>query len=150
MATFEKTIRIQADAQTVWDVVVDFPNMPRWFKGLRKVTLPDAPRTGLGTRRWVSPGGPLVLKEIITHWDAPSLFGYSVREGAPLKAHQGLIRIDRDGPRAVSVTYSTALETGLPLIGGIADQGAGRLMNEVIGGALKELKKLSEKKQAAL
>ena len=150
MATFEKTIRIQAGAKTVWDIVVDFPNMPRWFKGLRKVTLPDAPRTGLGTRRWVSPGGPVVLKEIITHWEESSLFGYSVREGVPLKSHQGLIRIVNDGPHAVTVTYSTALETGLPLIGGLADIVAGRVMNEVIGGALKELKRISEQQQSAL
>jgi uncharacterized membrane protein len=148
MATFEKSIRIQADPKTVWDIVVDFPNMPRWFKGLRKITLPDAPRTGLGTRRWVSPGGPLVMKEVVTHWEEPTLFGYSVREGVPLKSHQGLIRIDENGPRSVTVTYSTTLETGLPLIGKLTDVGVGAVMNEVIGGALKELKRIAEKQRS--
>lgn len=146
MRTFKSTVDINAAPEAVWAIVTDFPNMPKWFKGLRKVTLPDAPKTGVGTRRNVSPGGPLVMQEVVTHWEENRLFGYSVRAGVPgLKAHQGLIEIAPLGQGRSRVTYATSLETAIPLPGDPVGFVSGTVMNVVIGGALRELKKLAEK-----
>lgn len=146
MRTFEKSVEISASPEAVWTIVTDFPNMPKWFKGLRKVTLPDAPKTGVGTRRHVSPGGPLVMKEIVTHWEPNKRFGYSVRAGVPgLKKHQGLIDIEPAGAGRVRVTYSTSIETALPIPGDPVALVSGFAMNEVIGQALQALKKLAER-----
>lgn len=145
MRTFKQTIEVNAAPERVWAIVVDFPNMPKWFKGPRKVIAPDAPKSGVGTRRHVVLGGPLVMKEVVTHWEENRLFGYSVRAGVPgLKAHQGLIEIAPSGTGGARVTYSTSLETAIPLPGDPVGLVSGTVMNVVIGGALRALKKLAE------
>jgi uncharacterized protein YndB with AHSA1/START domain len=146
MRTFSKTVTIDTSADYVWELITDYKKMPKWFKGARKVTSPDAPRTGVGTRRHVSPGGPLVMEEVITHWEDAKLFGYSVRKGIPgLKKHQGLIKLTPLGKQRCEVTYETSLEMALPIPLDPVGYVGGKLMNEVIGGALKELKKLAER-----
>lgn len=147
MRTFTSTVEVNAAPERVWSIVVDFPNMPKWFKGPRKVTSPDAPKTGVGTRRNVVLGGPLTMQEVVTHWDENRLFGYSVRKGVPgLKAHQGLIEITPMGAGRSRITYSTSLETAIALPGDPVGLVSGTAMNLVIGRALGELKKLAEKR----
>jgi uncharacterized protein YndB with AHSA1/START domain len=139
------TIVIDAPPEKIWEIVADHTNMPKWLKALRKVTLPDAPKTGVGTRRWVSPGGPIVLKEVITHFEAPRLFGYSVRGGVPVKKHQGFIELTPVATGKTRVVYTTEIQTPIPIPGDPLGWVAAIALNKSINDGLKNLKKLAER-----
>ncbi len=146
MHKFTQTKVVKASPEKVWEIVADHAGMPKWFPGVRRVTLPDAPKTGKGTRRNVEPGGPVVLKEIITDFEPGKLLGYSVRGGIPLlKAHQGYIRLSPAGSGGTRIDYETRIQTALPLPGDPVGFAGGVIMNGLIGEALKKLKKLAER-----
>lgn len=150
MKTFAESIEIEAGPETIWRYVGDSQRWKEWMRVIRDVELPDFPETGQGTRRIVSAGGPLRLEEVITHHEPPHLFGYSVRKGAPLKFHQGLVKLDVLGEKQVVVTYTTELATGLPLIGGVFDGAVGLGMGAMIRKSLATLKQVAEADERGL
>ena len=144
MRKFSKSVRINATPDQVWAVLADQEGMPKWFKGMGKVTVDKKP-VGVGTGRKIYAGGRVILDEVISHWEPGRLFGYQVRPNPLVKGHQGLISISPAGSGAVDVTYSTELQTGIPIPGDPVGLVAGLGLNQIIGGALKNLKRLAER-----
>lgn len=143
MRKFVSSVRINATPEQVWAVIADQEGMPRWFKGAKKVTVEGPARAGVGRKVFV--GGPVVLDEVISHWEPNKLFGYRVRNNPLVKNHQGLISITPAGGGSVEVTYSTELQTAIPIPGDPLGFAAGTGLNLLIGQALRQLKKNVER-----
>ncbi len=149
MYSFKESVSIEARPETVWAFIGDSNRWGEWMKAIRKVELPDGAADAVGKRRRVGAAG-LLLDEVITHYDAPDVFGYSVRGPVAPKHHQGLVRIERLGEKQLEVTYATDLETGLPLVGRLANRLVGGGLRRVIRRSLDVLKRLSEASEREL
>jgi uncharacterized protein YndB with AHSA1/START domain len=143
MRKFASTVKIDAPPEKVWALLADQEGWPRWFKGMQKVTVEGTP--GVGTGRKMHLGGPVVLDEVITHWEPNRLFGYKVRNNPLVKGHQGLIAITPAYGGGVVVTYTTELELAVPIPGDPLGLVVGSLMRLAINQALGQLKKLAER-----
>src|SRR5438105_5413317 len=84
-----------APPRVVFETVTDHTSYPDWSSA-HAVVLEvegDPSPNGLGAVRMVSgpPPESITLKEEVNHYWPPYLFGYTVTEGGPVVAHQGVI-----------------------------------------------------------
>lgn len=135
--TVSQTRRIAATPDAVWAHVADHAAWPTWFPGIKKV-VPGSTADAVDGTRTVHLTG-MAVEERFLAWEPGVQFAFT-GVGATRKALKSLvenIELTPDGDDATTVTYSIALEAGLPLLGKIV--GAG--MKQASGKALAELAK---------
>lgn len=99
MATFTLHAEINAPVETVFEVLTDhrgYANItPLRSSTLEREGSPDP--NGVGAIRRLALAGPPIREEV-TEFERPSLFGYKALSGVPAKEHSGTVRLsERSG-----------------------------------------------------
>jgi len=123
MRSLTVTRRIEAPAESVFDLLADHANYDR-FRGMNSSELVregDPPPNGVGALRRIH-SRPFRFDEEITAYERPSLLGYLiVKVNAPLEHDGGLIRLREEGG-ATDVEWSTKFRVPTPLVGGLQER----------------------------
>ena len=110
----ERTVRIAAPAQAVWDVIADQEGIPTWlgFGSVRRTVDGSKHADGRGSERLLRFAGTSITERVVAH-EPPSRYSYQVTSGSPFICHQGEIRLRPDGGQT-EVTWRIRFRPRLP------------------------------------
>jgi ribosome-associated toxin RatA of RatAB toxin-antitoxin module len=139
------TITINADKASIMAVIADFERYPEWAGYMKKVEVLDVGSTGRADRvHFVLDAGVLKADYTLgyTWGEDDSEVSWKLEKGS-LKDMDGSYRLDATDAadnEATTVTYSLAVELGVPMLGMFKRKAEKVIMDT----ALKELKKRVE------
>jgi uncharacterized membrane protein len=93
----ERTVRVDADPQVVWDVLVDIERWPEWTPSVTAVERLDEGPLAVGSRVRLHQPRLAALVWEVTELDAPRAFGWQATGGAVTTLATHLIRPRDDG-----------------------------------------------------
>jgi ribosome-associated toxin RatA of RatAB toxin-antitoxin module len=137
-----QTIYIEADPETVMDVIADIGSYPEWVKEYKETEVLEADGAGLPrTARLVLDAAVLKDTMVLAYeWPADrATVRWSLVSSSLLKALDGAYRLVPKGS-GTDVTYELAVDLMIPMIG-LLKRKAERRLTET---ALKDLKKRVE------
>lgn len=135
--TVSDTIDIEAPAEDVFAVAVDFDSYPRWNRSVKEVRVEEADEQGRGTRVWYRVDARVreVTYTLVYDYSlAPGSFSWELESG-DLEALSGSYAFD-EFDDVTEVTYEVTIEPGFPVPGFIKRQAA----RQITSSALRELK----------
>jgi catechol 2,3-dioxygenase-like lactoylglutathione lyase family enzyme/uncharacterized protein YndB with AHSA1/START domain len=138
----ERTVRIEAGLDKVWDILGDHRGMPKWFP-LDSVTLDREGRpapNGVGAERAMR-GPKMNLREQVTGWEPPRSLRYRLLDGAPITCHQGEVTL-RSVPGGSELTWKIRYRARIPGTVGVIR----RAMESMLDETLPRLKALAERR----
>jgi len=141
--TAKERIRVDAPAETCWDVALDFEAYPEWARDVKRATIVERDDEGRGRRvefRAAAMGRSVRYVLEYDYSEAPEAFSWHFVEGDLLRRLDGSYRFEPEGDGSTRVHYDLAVEVAVPLPGLLKRRAAGLIM----GSALKELKKRVE------
>ncbi len=135
------SITINADRAQVMGVIADFEHYPEWAGFIKKVEVLSTGSDGRGERvRWVLDAGVVKADYVLAYtWQDDEVVSWTLESGT-LKQNDGSYAL-ADSAAGTEVTYSLAVDLGVPLIG-MFKRKAERVIMDT---ALKELKKRVER-----
>jgi ribosome-associated toxin RatA of RatAB toxin-antitoxin module len=137
-----QTIYIEADPETVMDVIADIGSYPEWVKEYKEAEVLEADSAGLPrTARLVLDAAVLKDTMVLAYeWPADrATVRWSLVSSSLLKALDGAYRLVPKGS-GTEVTYELAVDLMIPMIGLLKRKAERRLTDT----ALKDLKKRVE------
>jgi ribosome-associated toxin RatA of RatAB toxin-antitoxin module len=137
-----QTIYIEADPETVMDVIADIGSYPEWVKEYKETEVLEADGAGLPrTARLVLDAAVLKDTMVLAYeWPADrSTVRWSLVSSSLLKALDGAYRLAPKGS-GTDVTYELSVDLMIPMIGLLKRKAERRLTDT----ALKDLKKRVE------
>jgi ribosome-associated toxin RatA of RatAB toxin-antitoxin module len=137
-----QTIYIEADPETVMDVIADIGSYPEWVKEYKEAEVLEADSAGLPrTARLVLDAAVLKDTMVLAYeWPADrATVRWSLVSSSLLKALDGAYRLVPKGS-GTDVTYELAVDLMIPMIGLLKRKAERRLTDT----ALKDLKKRVE------
>lgn len=145
MARVEEAVHIEADPQTVWSVLVDWENQPRWMHDARSVVVTSPHREGSGVvlrcRTNIAAGIVVNDDMTITDWEPDRVLG--VRHLGPWFRGVGAFELTptEDGTH---VQWWEEVEAPLGRVGEAAATALMPWVGRVFRRSLAQLKKVSE------
>ena len=133
----ERTVRIAAPAQAVWDAISEHERMHEWI-GLGSVrrTVDGAPAPdGRGSERLLRLAGASITERVLTY-EPPTSYRYQVVKGSPFTDHQGEIRL-RAADDQTALTWKIRFRPKLPGTGRLLAIVLSRLLGRVLRSGLK-------------
>lgn len=137
-----QTIYIDADPETVMDVIADIGSYPQWVKEYKETEVLESDGAGLPkTARLVLDAAVLKDTMVLAYeWPADrTSVQWSLVSSSLLKALDGAYRLSPKGS-GTDVTYELAVDLMIPMIGLLKRKAERRLTDT----ALKDLKKRVE------
>jgi ribosome-associated toxin RatA of RatAB toxin-antitoxin module len=137
-----QTIYIEADPETVMDVIADIGSYPEWVKEYKETEVLEADGAGLPrTARLVLDAAVLKDTMVLAYeWPADrATVRWSLVSSSLLKALDGAYRLAPKGS-GTDVTYELSVDLMIPMIGLLKRKAERRLTDT----ALKDLKKRVE------
>ena len=141
--TANERIRVDASPERCFAVATAFEQYPDWAGDVKQVEVLERDAEGRGAKveyRAAALGRSIRYVLEYDYREAPAAFGWSLVEGDMLKQLDGRYGFEADGD-GTQVQYDLTVEIGIPMPGLVKRQAARR----IIGTALKELKKESER-----
>ncbi len=115
MATYTIRASVNAPIEVVFDVLTDHRRYAE-FTPLRSSTLEregTPPPNGVGAVRVLELVGP-PLREEVTLYEPPRLFGYRLLSGLPSRTHLGQVELSENGQRTL-MSYRVDTSPSIPL-----------------------------------
>jgi ribosome-associated toxin RatA of RatAB toxin-antitoxin module len=137
-----RTIYIDADPNTVMNVIADIASYPEWISDYKEAEVLEADAQGYPKVARMVLDATIVKDTLVFSYDWPKDRGsvrWSLVSSSLLKALDGVYRLAPKG-RGTDVTYELAVDLALPMIGLLKRKAERRLTDA----ALKDLKKRVE------
>lgn len=134
-------IDVNATAEEVFAVAIDFEAYPEWNANIKKVEIKETDDEGRATKVWMQVDAKVKTVTYTLAYDyseAPETFSWSLLEG-DVKALSGSYRFDQFDD-VTEVQYETSIDPGFPIPSFLKRQGE----KQIVKGALADLKKRVE------
>ena len=134
-------IDVNATAEEVFAVTIDFEAYPEWNANIKKVEIKETDNEGRATKVWMQVDAKVKTVTYTLAYDyseAPEAFSWSLLEG-DVKALSGSYRFD-EFDDVTEVQYETSIDPGFPIPSFLKRQGE----KQIVKGALADLKKRVE------
>ena len=134
-------IDVNATAEEVFAVTIDFEAYPEWNANIKKVEIKETDDEGRATKVWMQVDAKVKTVTYTLAYDyseAPEAFSWSLLEG-DVKALSGSYRFD-EFDDVTEVQYETSIDPGFPIPSFLKRQGE----KQIVKGALADLKKRVE------
>ncbi|MBK9072504.1 MAG: SRPBCC family protein [Myxococcales bacterium] len=121
MTTLENTIRIKATPQQVWQALGQLDALEKYDSGVKKSTLLDGPKEGMGATRQcdLTPGG--WFRERVTDWKPGATLAFELTACTlPVKALRHSYRFEVDGAETI-VTQKMEYQLKFGPLGALMD-----------------------------
>jgi ribosome-associated toxin RatA of RatAB toxin-antitoxin module len=132
-------IRIEAEPQRCFDVVVDFERYPVWATDVKTAEIVERDGDGRGSRvryRISALGRTISYVLLYDYSAAPGVLSWTLAEGDILRGLDGSYRFDPEGP-GTAVTYRLAVDLAIPLPGFMKKKAAEKIAQN----AMREFKR---------
>lgn len=146
MITGSRTIDLQVDAATVYEVLADAAGFPDWQTTVREVDVRETGPDGrpLETRQRIDAKIKTVTVLLRYTYDAPRSLSWKAQKGSDVKAMDGTFTVEPTGDGTCRVRYDLAVDPGRTLgllaRGPVVDQ----VRDRVLDGTLADLKRKLE------
>jgi hypothetical protein len=109
MAGVEMSIALNAPAETVWELIGGFADLPRWLPVvMRSEEIHDG---GKLQRRLTLEGGATVLEQLDRHDEASRSYSYTIQTSPlPVAGYRSEVSVRDDGPRRCTVRWAGTFE----------------------------------------
>lgn len=135
------SIDIEATAEQILDVLLDFEAYPEWNPNIKKTEIVETDSEGRGTQVWFEVDAKIKKVQYTLSYDysdAPDSFSWELLEG-DVKELSGSYALD-EFDDVTDVSYETAIDPGFKIPGPLKRQGE----KQIVKGALQDLKKRVE------
>ena len=135
------SIVVNADPDTIMDVIADFEAYPQWQDEIKEVEVLDTDDDGWGTRvRFKVEAMITEANYVLAYTYEDAAMHWTMVEADKLKSQEGSYELADQGDGTTLVTYNLALEPSIKVPSMIRKQGVKRIANA----ALKSLKRRVE------
>jgi len=145
--TGERTIEVEIDATTVYEVLADASGFPIWQSTVREVEIREVSADGrpLATRQRIDAKVKTVTVLLRYRYDAPRSLSWVAEAGSDVKAMAGTFTVEATGEASCRVTYRLGVDPGRTL--GLLARGpvVDKVRDHVIDGTLADLKRHVER-----
>ncbi|HJR45932.1 MAG TPA: SRPBCC family protein [Actinomycetota bacterium] len=135
------SIDIEASAEEILDVLLDFEAYPDWNPNIKQTEIVETDADGRGTQVWFEVDAKIKKIQYTLAYDyseAPDSFSWELVEG-DVKELSGSYALD-EFDDVTDVSYETAIDPGFKIPGPLKRQGE----KQIVKGALQDLKKRVE------
>ena len=135
------SIDIEATAEEILEVLLDFEAYPDWNPNIKKTEIVETDAEGRGTQVWFEVDAKIKKVQYTLTYDysdAPDSFSWELLEG-DVKELSGSYALD-EFDDVTDVSYETAIDPGFKIPGPLKRQGE----KQIVKGALQDLKKRVE------
>jgi uncharacterized protein YndB with AHSA1/START domain len=117
MAKVDMSVRLDAPAEKVWDVIRGFDALPHWHPAIARS---EESREGAKTRRKLTlQGGGEVVEELVQHDDGKRSYSYTILHSPmPVAGYRSELSVRDESPGHSTVRWSSTFE---PTSGSEAD-----------------------------
>lgn len=115
---FDVTCELGADPDAVFNVLIDFPNMPRWMPLMKRVEVDNAKarRPGeVGSVRVIYPPVGKATLETVTAFERPWLLAYAAADASLMGMftdHTGILTCEANGRGGTTFRWRTYARPG--------------------------------------
>lgn len=135
------SIVIDADADTIMDVIADFEAYPEWQDEIREVEILETDDDGWGTRvRFVVDAKIFTARIILAYEYTDTSMTWHLVEGDPIRRNDGAYELRERAEGGTEVSYRLEMDPGVPVPGILRRQAAKR----IVDAGLKGLKRRVE------
>jgi ribosome-associated toxin RatA of RatAB toxin-antitoxin module len=138
------SIVIDAEPSAVMAVIADFPEYPRWAKGVTTADVLSAFPGGKAEKVFFELDVPPIKDEytLVYVWDDDREVTWSLDKGKMLSALEGAYTLSDLGDGSTEVTYALELDVVIPLIGMLKRKGEKILIDAALKGLKKRVESL--------
>jgi hypothetical protein len=109
MAGVEMSIALNAPAETVWELIGGFADLPRWLPAVTKSE--EIRDDGRLQRRLTLQGGATVLEQLDHRDDSSRSYSYTILTSPlPVASYRSELSVRDDGPRRCTVRWASTFE----------------------------------------
>ncbi len=136
------SIVVNADPDTIMDVIADFDAYPQWQDEVKEVEILDTDADGWATRvRFKIDAMITEVNYVLDYTYEDTAMRWTLVEADKIKSQQGSYELEEQGDGSTLVVYNLEVEPGIKVPSIVRKQGTKRIANA----ALKSLKRRVER-----
>lgn len=125
---------VEAPADTVMAVIVDFPSYPEWAANIREVEVLETDDAGRGTRVWYRVDARVLEVEYtLAYTYHDDRLTWALVEGAQIDQLDGEYLLTREDETTTRVRYTLEVDVAFPLPGFLKKRAAKQILETGLG-----------------
>jgi ribosome-associated toxin RatA of RatAB toxin-antitoxin module len=137
----QDSIVVQADVDTVWDVIADFASYPEWQPDMKEAEVLETDEHGWGTKaRFVVDAKFMHATLVLAYTYTDDTMSWVLVDGEGVRKNDGTYTVEAQPDGTTRVTYELEVVPAVPVPGFMRRQAARR----IVEAALRDMKHRAE------
>jgi ribosome-associated toxin RatA of RatAB toxin-antitoxin module len=138
-----ESIVVEADPDTIMDVIADFEAYPEWQSEMKEAEILETDGDGWGKQvRYKVDAKVFSAEYVLAYTYGENEMRWSLVEGDQLRKNEGVYLLEEQDDGTTLVTYELEVEPSIPMPGMLRRKAA----KKIVDGALKDMKRRVESK----